>query len=82
VNAAKHSGAGQVSVYVEVEPDAVTAYVRDDGAGFDVDGVALDRRGIAESIIGRMERSGGSASVQSEPGEGTEVHLTVPRATR
>ena len=78
-NAARHSGADRVSVYVEVEPDAVDAYVRDQGSGFDPDRVPDDRRGIADSIRGRMERHGGVAEVESEPGEGTEVHLRMPR---
>ncbi len=79
VNAAKHSGASQVSVYMEVEPDTISTYIRDDGAGFDQAAVAPDRRGIAESIRGRMERSGGSASITTEPGGGTEVQLTMAR---
>lgn len=80
VNAAKHSGAAQISVYMEAEPDAVTTFVRDDGAGFDPAAVAPDRRGIAESIRGRMERSGGSALITTEPGGGTEVQLTMARS--
>lgn len=79
VNAAKHSGAPQISIYVEVEANAVTAYVRDQGSGFDPDAVAPDRRGIAESIRGRMQRSGGTAAVATEPLGGTEVQLTMPR---
>jgi signal transduction histidine kinase/phage shock protein PspC (stress-responsive transcriptional regulator) len=78
VNAAKHSGSAQVSVYVEVEPEAITAFVRDQGKGFDPAAVPEDRRGIAESIRGRMRRHGGSATVASEPGEGTEVTLHLP----
>jgi signal transduction histidine kinase len=78
VNAAKHSGAAQVSVYVEVEPDAITAFVRDQGKGFDPEDVPEDRRGIAESIRGRMRRHGGTATVTSEPGDGTEVTLRMP----
>ena len=81
VNAAKHSGASQISIYVEVEPNAVTAFVRDQGSGFDPGAVAPDRRGIAESIRGRMQRSGGTATVVSEPLGGTEVQLTMPRVT-
>jgi signal transduction histidine kinase/phage shock protein PspC (stress-responsive transcriptional regulator) len=81
VNAAKHSGAPQISIYVEVEPGAVTAYVRDQGSGFDPDAVAPDRRGIAESIRGRMQRAGGTATVVAEPLGGTEVQLTMPRAS-
>lgn len=80
VNAAKHSGAAQVSVYMEAEPDEITAFIRDEGSGFDPDAVAADRRGIAESIRGRMERSGGSALITTEPGGGTEVQLTMARS--
>jgi len=78
-NAAKHSGAGSVSVYVEVAEDAITAYVRDEGSGFDVSSLPEDRRGIAESIVGRMQRHGGTAVVTSEPSTGTEVRLVIPR---
>jgi len=80
VNAARHSGARGVSVYIEVEEDAVTAFVRDQGVGFARDRVPEDRRGIAESIEGRMERNGGAALVLTEPGHGTEVRLRIPRA--
>jgi signal transduction histidine kinase/phage shock protein PspC (stress-responsive transcriptional regulator) len=79
VNAAKHSSATAVSVYVEVEPDVVAAFVRDEGVGFERTGVPLDRRGIAESIEGRMTRNGGIALVESLPGRGTEVRLRMPR---
>ena len=78
-NAARHSGARRIDVYVEVETNAVTAFVRDRGKGFDAATVPEDRRGIAESIRGRMERAGGTATVTSEPGEGTEVALRLPR---
>lgn len=74
-NAAKHSGASKVSVYAEVSPDAVDVWVADQGKGFDVGSVDGDRRGISDSIIGRMRRHGGIATVTSELGEGTEVHL-------
>jgi signal transduction histidine kinase len=76
-NAAKHSGGELVSVFAEVEGTKVDVYVSDQGIGFDPETVADDRRGITESIIGRMERQGGSAIVHSESGEGTEVHLSV-----
>ena len=76
-NAAKHSRGPLVSVFAEVDGSNVDVYVSDQGVGFDPSSVPEDRRGIAESIIGRMQRQGGSATVNSEPGEGTEVHLTV-----
>ncbi|UDY24363.1 ATP-binding protein [Nocardioides sp. Kera G14] len=77
-NAAKHAGVAQVSVYAEVTPGQAEVFVRDRGVGFDVDGVAEDRHGVAGSIIDRMRRHGGSASVTSTPGEGTNVHLAMP----
>jgi signal transduction histidine kinase len=78
-NAAKHSGAGRVSVYAEVSTDAIDVWISDQGKGFEVDDVEDDRRGIADSIVGRMRRHGGAATVASEPGEGTEVHLHIGR---
>src|SRR6478736_7712037 len=58
-NAVRHASP-PVSTYVEVGPDAVEAFVRDHGAGFDLDTVPDDRAGVRESIIGRMERHGGT----------------------
>jgi signal transduction histidine kinase len=78
-NAAKHSGADSISVYVEVEDDAVTAFVRDQGKGFDPEVISPDRGGIRESIYGRLQRHGGTAEIYSAPGEGTEVQLRMPR---
>ncbi|MEA2024813.1 MAG: PspC domain-containing protein [Actinomycetota bacterium] len=74
-NAAEHSGARTVSVYVECSEDAAEVWVTDQGSGFDPDDVPEQRRGISQSIIARMTRSGGEASVISKPGEGTEIHL-------
>jgi signal transduction histidine kinase len=79
VNAGKWSGADVVSLFAEVEPTEVSLFVRDRGRGFDPAAVPGDRRGLAESIHGRMARRGGSATVRSVPGEGTEVSLTMPR---
>jgi len=79
VNAAKWSGADVVSLFAEVEPGEVSLFVRDRGRGFDPDAVPGDRKGLAESIRARMARHGGSASVRSAPGEGTEVSLRMPR---
>jgi len=78
VNAAKHAGVDEVSMYAEVEPDEVNVFVRDRGAGFDPDAVPDDRHGLADSVRGRMTRHGGAVRVRSRPGEGTEVHLCMP----
>ena len=82
VNAAKWSGASVISVFAEVEPDKVNVAVRDRGKGFDPAAVPDDRKGVAESIRGRMSRHGGEATVQSAPGEGTKVTLTMMRTAR
>lgn len=79
-NAAKWSGCERISVFVEVEAGGVHAYVRDTGSGFDPDAVAEDRLGVRESIRGRMERVGGTADITTAIGEGTEVHVFVPRS--
>jgi signal transduction histidine kinase len=81
-NAARHAGVGEVSVYAEIEPTAITAYVRDEGKGFDPAAVSPDRHGIAQSIRGRIERQGGTVVIDTVLGEGTEVTLTVPRRTQ
>jgi phage shock protein PspC (stress-responsive transcriptional regulator)/signal transduction histidine kinase len=82
VNAAKFAGVEQVQVFVEVDGDRVTVFVRDRGVGFDPASVDADRRGVSESIVGRMTRRGGSAVVRSNPGQGTEVELSMTRTTQ
>ena len=77
-NAAKHAGVSKVDVFAERRPEAIEVFVRDAGVGFDPASVNGDRQGIRSSIIDRMERHGGSASVHSEPGMGTEVELIQP----
>ncbi len=78
-NAAKFAGAARVDLYVEIGPARVEAFVRDRGVGFDPAAIPDDRRGVRDSIVGRIERHGGHASVRSEPGAGTEVELVVER---
>jgi signal transduction histidine kinase len=78
-NAAKFAGVEEIDVYAEVTDDAVSVFVRDRGAGFDRDAVPADRRGLTESIEGRLARAGGSATISSAPGQGTEVELRLPR---
>jgi len=80
VNAVKWSGASVVSVFAEVEPAEVSLFVRDRGRGFDPAAVPDDRKGLAESVRARMARRGGSATIRSVQGEGTEVSLTMPRS--
>ncbi|WJM15156.1 ATP-binding protein [Microbacterium arborescens] len=76
LNAARHAG-GDVSVYIEGGARGVDVYVRDRGPGFEVAAIPDDRLGVRESVIGRMRRAGGSASVRAAASGGTEVHLHV-----
>ena len=83
VNAAKFGGDGAgsaVAVYAEATPEAVSVFVRDRGQGFDLAAVPADRRGVRESIVGRMERHGGRATVHAAPGMGVEVELRLERS--
>jgi signal transduction histidine kinase/phage shock protein PspC (stress-responsive transcriptional regulator) len=78
VNAGRHAKAASVSLYAEVESDTISVFVRDRGVGFEMAGVGPDRHGVRGSIVGRMERHGGTAEIRSEPGSGTEVRLSMP----
>jgi signal transduction histidine kinase/phage shock protein PspC (stress-responsive transcriptional regulator) len=82
-NAARYAGPERISVFAQVsadgpDPRAVRVYVRDRGVGFDPAAVPADRMGLRESIIGRMQRHGGEATVRTAPGEGTEIRLELP----
>nr|WP_270041653.1 ATP-binding protein [Solirubrobacter ginsenosidimutans]MDA0162413.1 PspC domain-containing protein [Solirubrobacter ginsenosidimutans] len=77
VNASKFAGPEPISLYAEVEDGRVEVFIRDRGPGFDPETSPGDRRGVRDSIIGRMERHGGRATVHSNPGNGTEVELVL-----
>jgi signal transduction histidine kinase len=76
-NAAKFGGGSTVDVYAESGAGRTQVFVRDRGPGFDPAAVPADRRGVRDSIIGRMQRHGGRARVGSAPGGGTEVELVL-----
>ena len=78
VNAARHAKVQTISLYAEAEPEQLSVFVRDRGTGFDPSTVEDSRHGVRGSIIGRMDRHGGHAEIRSEPGDGTEVRLTMP----
>lgn len=79
-NAAKFGGGSTVDVFADATDDKLEVFVRDRGPGFDPDAVPDDRRGVRESIVGRMERHGGTATIRSAPGAGTEVELVMKAA--
>ena len=77
LNAVKFAPMAAISVYAEVQDGRAEVFVRDRGPGFDLDAVPPDRRGLRESVLGRMERYGGRAAIYTRPGEGTEVELVM-----
>lgn len=75
VNAAKHAGVDTIDVYAEAF-DGLSIYVRDRGPGFNLDDIAADRHGVRDSILGRVERAGGTAVIRNT--NGTEVEIRMP----
>ncbi len=80
INAAQWSGATSVFVFAEVDPTSISLFVRDQGRGFDPASVPSDRQGIELSIRQRMTRHGGTVTLKSTPGAGTDVQLSLPRS--
>lgn len=78
LNGSRHGG-GTVSVYLEASDGRAEVFIKDRGPGFDLQDVPEDRLGVRESIIGRMNRHGGTATITSTS-EGTEVRLGFPAA--
>ena len=79
VNVAKHAGVSSADLYTEAGVERVSVFVRDRGKGFDPAVVPDDRRGLRDSVSGRLARLGGTVEIRSAPGEGTEVELVLPR---
>lgn len=77
LNSARHSGADSIDVYSEASDGVVTLIVRDRGEGFDPEAALHGGHGLAKSIIGRVEKVGGTVAVVSSPGQGTEVTIRV-----
>ncbi len=77
-NAVRH-GKPPVSAYLEVRDTAYEVFVTDRGEGFDLADIAQDRFGVRESIIGRIERRGGTATIRKMAVGGTEVALRIER---
>jgi two-component system sensor histidine kinase UhpB len=76
-NAIRHARAGQISVSLTIEADALLVRVTDDGVGLDPE---WDRRGHY-GVRGMRERavaSGGSLEMISDPGQGTQVVARLP----
>ena len=79
-NAVKHARASQVSIHLEMASGELSLRVADNGRGFEQD-EAFSEVGGHFGLLGmreRAERLGGELRLHSEPGQGTEVAVTVP----
>ena len=81
-NAARHASGSPVYVFAQASADAAEVFVRDEGPGFELGSVPTERRGVRDAIVGRMASVGGRATVDSRPGEGTEIALRIGPAER
>ena len=83
-NVRRHCPAGtRAWILIDDEPGQVTLTLRDDGPGFAAgrlsEAAEAGRLGIAKSMLGRVRELGGTARIESAPGEGTEVEFRIPR---
>ncbi len=80
-NVVRHASASRATVFAEQEDGRIVVSVRDDGVGFDYDESRLGREGklgMLRSMKGRIEDLGGTMTVRSSPGRGTEVEFLLP----
>lgn len=76
-NAARHAPGSPIYLFAQAGRDGVEVFVRDEGGGFAPESVPTERRGVRDAIVGRMAADGGRATIESVPGEGTEVILRI-----
>jgi signal transduction histidine kinase len=77
-NVERHAGTGQAEVTVSGGAGWAVVEITDRGRGFDPAATPPSRRGIRESITGRMLAAGGRAAIASRPGAGTTVTVSWP----
>ena len=80
-NAAAYAHASKITVFADQDEAGLVVSVRDDGVGFDYDEAVLREKGklgILHSMKGRIEDLGGTMSIHSAPGRGTEIEFRVP----
>ncbi|MFC6879154.1 MULTISPECIES: sensor histidine kinase [Actinomadura] len=77
-NIARHAGTASARIESRRTESGVRVEIGDEGRGFDVAAVPAQRRGLNESVRGRMAAAGGGAEIDSRPGGGTRVRLWWP----
>lgn len=82
-NVVKHSGAARASVHLEARPDQVLLRIEDSGKGFQPRSIIQDGQvhwGLA-TMRERAELLRGSLRIDSAPGQGTRISVSIPRET-
>ena len=77
-NVVKHSSSTAAELFIDSSDSELSVMIVDQGAGFDLNAVPLDRLGIRQSIVQRVEAVGGNVKIWSAVGAGTSVVITVP----
>jgi len=75
-NLARHSQATEATIVIERNPSHLAMTIRDDGIGFDP-AIAHSGMGLG-NMRRRTERHGGTLQIESQPGEGTKLRITLP----
>ena len=68
-------------VHLERKQDSIAVYIKDDGKGFDINETLADHQEGRIGLIGMQERAsiiGGSLSIQSSKGDGTQISVEIP----
>lgn len=78
-NIIKHAAAEEVRIALNYEADKLLVLIKDDGKGFNLEAVRRDMPGLGlPHMFSRLQLIGGEASVNSQPGRGTQIRLNIP----
>ena len=81
-NITRHAGARNVWIVLDGDVKKIVCTIRDNGVGFDAPARLKERGNRGLGLIGIKERLsalGGTLHIESEPGSGTQLRITVPR---
>ncbi len=78
INAVRHSRASDLRLSLYREPTAYRALLIDNGVGFEVSSVEGGTHYGLRAMRERIERLGGHLTIQTAPGKGTEISMTIP----
>jgi len=80
-NIARHARARRAAIQLDTAPDQVRLVIKDDGRGFDSSQIPQGRFGLV-GLNERVRLLGGKLSLESSPGQGTRIEVTIPLERR